>query len=130
MTTHAGASPHFESRYAWARLVASLAVMTVGGVGMYVMSVALPLVQAELGATRAEASRRYTLTMVGFGTGGVLTGRLADRYGVFVPALVGAASFALGFVASATAHSLWQFCLLQGVFIGLLGTGARRLRAA
>jgi len=124
MTLHSSASRDIESRYAWARLVASLAVMTVGGVGMYVMSVALPLVQAEFGVSRSEASLPYTLTMVGFGIGGVLMGRLADRFGVFVPALVGAASLALGFVASGAAGSLWQFSLLQGAFIGLLGTSA------
>lgn len=122
--THAAQQHAVESPYAWARLVASLAVMTVGGVGMYVMSVALPLVQAEFSATRSEASLPYTLTMVGFGIGGVLMGRIADRYGVFVPALVGAASLALGFIASGAATSLWQFSLLQGLFIGLLGTSA------
>ncbi len=124
MTTRSSPSRDIESPYAWARLVASLAVMTVGGVGMYVMSVALPLIQAEFGASRSEASLPYTLAMVGFGIGGVLMGRLADRFGVFVPALVGAASLAVGFVACAAAGSLWQFSLLQGVFIGLLGTAA------
>jgi len=124
MTPYSRASRDIESRYAWTRLVASLAVMTVGGVGMYVMSVALPLVQAEFGVSRSEASLPYTLAMVGFGVGGVLMGRLADRFGVFAPALVGAVSLALGFVACGAAGSLWQFSLLQGVFIGLLGTSA------
>jgi MFS family permease len=124
VTTTQAAQAQIESPYAWARLAASLALMTVGGVGMYVMSVALPLIQAEFGATRSEASLPYTLTMVGFGVGGILMGRLADRCGVMIPALIGAASLALGFVASAAAQSLWQFSLLQGAFIGLLGTSA------
>src|SRR3954470_6643379 len=60
-----------ESPYAWLRLWVSLALMTFGGVGMYAMAVALPLVQAEFAVGRSEASLPYTLTMVGFGLGGI-----------------------------------------------------------
>ena len=35
-----------ESPYAWARLAASLALMTISGVGMYAVAVVLPAVQA------------------------------------------------------------------------------------
>jgi hypothetical protein len=38
-----------ESPYAWLRLAASLALMTISGVGMYAVAVALPAVQAEFG---------------------------------------------------------------------------------
>jgi MFS family permease len=68
--------------YAWARLMVSLALMTIGGVGMYGASVVLPAVQADFGAVRADASLPYTLMMIGFGIGGILMGRLADRFGV------------------------------------------------
>ncbi len=36
-----------ESRYAWARLGAALALMTMGGSGMYAVTVVLPRVQAD-----------------------------------------------------------------------------------
>ena len=36
-----------ESSYAWLRVAASLALMTLGGAGMYSVVVALPAVQAE-----------------------------------------------------------------------------------
>ncbi|TMH63559.1 MAG: MFS transporter, partial [Betaproteobacteria bacterium] len=45
-----------ESPYAWLRLAASLALMTLGGVAMYGVTVVLPAVQAEFGVTRAEAA--------------------------------------------------------------------------
>ena len=35
-----------ESPYAWLRLAASLALMTISGVGMYAVAVALPALQA------------------------------------------------------------------------------------
>ncbi|MFO1280673.1 MAG: MFS transporter [Burkholderiaceae bacterium] len=113
-----------ESAYAWARLMASLALMTIGGVGMYGASVVLPAVQAEFGAARADASFPYTITLVGFGIGGVLMGRLADRLGVMVVALVGALALGAGLAAAGASGSLWQFSLAHGLLIGLLGVSA------
>jgi MFS family permease len=113
-----------ESRYAWTRLAAALALMTIGGSGMYAVTVVLPRVQADFGIGRADASLPYTFTMIGFGLGGILMGRLADRYGVMVPVIVGALGLCTGFVAAGSAGSIWQFNLAQGMLIGLLGTSA------
>jgi len=113
-----------ESAYAWWRLMASLALMTVGGAGMYAVSVVLPAVQADFGVDRADASLPYTLTMIGFGIGGILMGRLADRFGVMAPLMLGAVGLGLGFIGAGLAGSLWAFCLAQGLLLGLLGTSA------
>src|SRR5688572_31991122 len=51
-------------------------------------------------------------------------GRLADRYGVMVPLLIGAAGLGLGFAMASTTHSLIPFMLAHGVLIGLLGSSA------
>jgi MFS family permease len=113
-----------ESPYAWFRLAVSLALMTLGGVGMYSVTVVLPRIQADFGVDRGDASLPYTLTMVGFGLGGVIMGRLADRFGVMVPVLLGAVGLGLGFIAAGAATTLWQFSLAQGLLIGLIGTSA------
>ncbi len=113
-----------ESTYAWVRLCASLALMTISGVGMYALAVALPAIQAEFGVARGEASLPYAATMIGFGLGGVLMGRLSDRFGVMVPVLIGACCLCLGFVAAGYASGLWTFVVAQGLLIGLLGTSA------
>ena len=110
-----------ESPYAWWRLAAALALMTIGGAGMYAMAVALPAVQAEFGVARGDASLPYTLTMIAFGLGGVVMGRFADRYGAMATALVGAAGSGVGFIASGFAGNLWQFSLAQAVLIGFFG---------
>jgi MFS family permease len=73
---------------------------------------------------RADASLPFSLLMIGFGLGGVVMGRLADRFGIFVPLLIGAASLGIGYTASSVAGSVWTFALAQGVFIGLLGCSA------
>jgi MFS family permease len=113
-----------ESPYAWLRLAAALALLTIGAAGMYSVVVILPAVQAEFGAGRGGASLPYTLTMLGFGIGGVLMGRLSDRFGVIVPVLIGALGLGAGYVASGAAATLWQFSLIHGFLIGLLGSSA------
>jgi MFS family permease len=113
-----------ESGYAWLRLAASLALMTLGAAGMYTVTVALPPVQAEFGVGRSDASLPYTLTMIGFGLGGILMGKLSDRFGVIVPVWIGTFCLGLGFVAAGFAGSLWQFALAQGLLIGFLGSSA------
>src|SRR5689334_21674857 len=113
-----------ESPYAWMRLCLSLLLMTLGGSGMYSVTVVLPAIQQEFGVDRGAASLPYTLTMIGFGLGGVLMGRLADRFGVLVPVGIGAVGIGAGFIAAGLAPTLWLFCAIQGVLIGLLGTSA------
>jgi len=110
-----------ESPYAWTRLGISLLLMTIGSVGMYVMAVALTPVQAEFGSDRGAASLPYTLTMIGFGVGGIMMGRLADRFGVAVPVVIGALGLGGGFIAAGLSGSLLQFALAHGILIGMLG---------
>ena len=49
---------HTESPYAWCRLMVSLALMTLGGVGMYSVTVVLPRIQADFDVARGDASLR------------------------------------------------------------------------
>jgi MFS family permease len=113
-----------ESRYAWARLAAALALSTVGSVGMWSVVVVLPAVQAEFGTDRAGASLPYTLVMLGFVGGSVLMGRLADRSGAALPVLLGTLSLGLGYAVTAAAPAMWAFAAASGVFIGLFGASA------
>ena len=91
---------------------------------MYAVVVVLPAVQAEFGVARADASLPYSLTMIGFGVGGLFMGRLADRFGVMVPLLIGALSLGLGFAAAGMAGNIWTFSLAHGVLIGVFGSSA------
>ncbi len=91
---------------------------------MYSVTVVLPQIQAEFDVSRSDASLPYTLTMIGFGLGGILMGRLSDRYGVIAPIVVGTLGLSGGFVLAGLAENLWQFVLVQGLLIGLLGTAA------
>jgi MFS family permease len=117
-------NPQPDSRYAAYRLAITLALMTIGASAMYVVPVVLPAVQAEFGIARADASMPYSLLMIGMGVGGVLMGRLADRYGVMLPLLVGSACIGLGYVGAGLAGDIHVFNLLHGVVLGLFGISA------
>jgi MFS family permease len=100
------------------RLATAVLISTLGGVGMWSVPVSLPAVQAEFGVARGAASLPYTLTMVGFAFGGIALGRLADRRGVTLSLIIGAAVLACGYVVAGFAPSLPTFALAQGALIG------------
>jgi MFS family permease len=104
---------------AW-RLLTTLLLMLLGNSGMYVVSVVLPEVQAEFGVSRADASIPYTLSMLGFGIGGMWMGRWADRFGIARVAALGALGVASGFVLAGMSGGIIGFALAQGL-LGLLG---------
>jgi MFS family permease len=116
------ALPQADSREAFWRLMATLAIMTVGASAMYVVPVVLPAVQAEFGVARADASTPYSLLMIGYGVGGFLMGRLADRYGLMRPLVAGAVFLGLGYVLAAQARDMLAFTIAHGLFMGLLGS--------
>jgi MFS family permease len=121
---HATPDRVIDSPAAWWRLAASLAIATLGGVGMWSVVVALPAVQADFGVDRGSASLPYTLTMVGFGFGGILMGRLSDRHGIALPLAGATLALAAGYVLAGLAPTLFTYALAQGVLIGALGSSA------
>jgi MFS family permease len=112
------------SPYAWMRLGVAVLLGTIGCASMYIVGVVLPAMQAEFAVSRGDASLPYMFTMICFGVGGLLMGRLADRFGVMVPLLTGAVSVSLGFALSGVATNIWTVALVHGVLIGLLGSSA------
>jgi MFS family permease len=111
-----------ESTYAWVRLGAGTLLGTIATVGMWSVPVVLPAVQEEFGVARADASLPFTLCMMGFAFGGVLMGRLADRFGIVAPSACGSVALCLGYAGASLAHSLTLFALMH-IVIGL-GTSA------
>ena len=124
MTPSMTSPPAADSRQAWTRLGVAVALMTIGSGAMYVVSVVLPSVQKEFGVARADASLPYTLLMIGFGLGGIFMGRLADKRGVMLPILIGAAGLGVGFVAAGMSSGIVGFALVHGALLGLIGSSA------
>jgi len=111
-----------DSGQAWVRLALALVIGSIGSVGMYSVVVVLPVVQREFGATRGTISLAYTLTMLGFGLGGIATGRITDRFGIVVAMGLSIAVLGLAYVAAGLSTTLWQFIAVH-LLIGL-GTSA------
>ena len=118
------ASQEDGSLYAWMRLGVALLIGTIGGASLYIITVILPTLQKDFGVSRGDASLPYMFTLIGFGVGGLLMGRLADRFGVMVPLLIGAVSLGIGFPLAAMATNIWTLALVHGVLIGMLGSSA------
>ncbi|WP_339032741.1 MFS transporter [Bradyrhizobium symbiodeficiens] len=116
--------PSIETSYSWIRLTASIALSALGCVGMWSLIVALPAVQADFNAPRAEATLPYTLAIIGFMIGGIIVGRLADRFGIVPPLAGGTILMSLGYVLTAFAPSLSVFAMICGVTIGLGGAAS------
>src|SRR5258706_7744031 len=89
-----------DSPYAAARLLVTLAIMTIGASGMYVVPVVLPAVQAQFGVARADASAPYAMLMIGFGIGGLLVGGPAGPFCVLGPLVIGAGGPGIRFQAA------------------------------
>jgi MFS family permease len=106
-----------DSAYAWRRLLASVTLSTIGGIGMWCLAVALPAVQADLGISRSDISFAYSLNMLGFFVGGVAAGWMVDRRGIVVTAGLSAVGLAAGFALAPTTSSLLLFAAAQ-VLIG------------
>ena len=113
-----------ESGYAWFRLAVSLLISAVGGVGLWSVAVVMPTVEAEFGVARAAATLPFTMLMIGFAAGGMLMGKLTDRFGLAIPLWIGAAALGAGYMLAAAASSVWEFALIHFVLVGLLGSSA------
>src|ERR1700712_5396362 len=102
-----------DSRRAWTRLAVAVLIGSLGSVGMWSVVVALPAVQTEFGASRGTASLAFTLVMLGFGSGGVLTGKITDRYGIVTAIGLGIGILGLGYIGAGLSNSIWQFILVH-----------------
>ena len=112
-----------DSRQAAQRLLVTLGLVVLGNSSMYIVSVVLPVVQAEFGVGRADASLPYTMMMISLGLGGLLTGRMADRHGLMPVLWVGALAVCAGFVWAGLSGSIWAFGLAHAL-MGFVGSSS------
>ncbi|UWU75329.1 MFS transporter [Bradyrhizobium huanghuaihaiense] len=111
-----------DSRQAWMRLVIALVIGSIGGVGMWAIVVMIPAVQAEFAATRGAVSLAFTLMMFGFGLGGVIAGKITDRFGIVQAMAISIAFLGVANTLAGLSTQLWQF--IAAYFLIGLGTSA------
>jgi MFS family permease len=111
-----------DSGQAWVRLCLALVIASIGAVGMWTVVVVLPTVQAEFAASRGAVSLAFTMTMMGFGLGGVVMGRITDRFGIVAAMALSIAFLGVSYVLAGLSATLWQFIAIY--FLIGLGTSA------
>ena len=104
------------------RLALALVIGSIGSVGMWSVVVVLPVVQPEFGASRGAVSLAFTMTMLGFGLGGVATGKVTDRFGIVAAIALSIVFLGSAYILAGLSTTLWQFILVH-CLIGL-GTSA------
>ena len=108
--------------YPLIRLATVLALMTLGCSAMYAGVMVLEPLALELDTGRGNSSLIYSTFMIGFALGGVFMGRLADRMGIMIPALIGSLALPAGFYLAAHASSILEICLAFSLLCGFLGS--------
>jgi MFS family permease len=111
-----------DSRQAWVRLVIALLIGSIGAVGMWAVVVVIPVVQTEFAATRGAVSLAFTLMMFGFGLGGVIAGKITDRFGIVAAMAISIGFLGVANVLAGLSTMLWQF--VAAYFLIGLGTSA------
>ena len=104
-------------------LIASLAFMVIGTGSIYFLVVALKLITAEFDWPRVVPSAAYALQYFGGGVGGIFMGYCLDRFGMGIPAALGAVMIGLGAMLTSYVTSPWELYLIYGVMLGFFRPG-------
>src|SRR4029078_5249563 len=79
-------------------------------------------VQAEFATSRGAVSLAFTLAMLGFGLGGVATGKITDRFGIVMAMGLSIGFLGVSYILAGRSSTLWQFIAVY--FLIGLGTSA------
>jgi len=109
-----------ETRSSWIVATVSVVLLATSFGALWITAVGLKAIAADLGGARSAPSLASSLGWLGTAVGGVLMGRLADRYGIRWPVMFGALSIGIGLYIS-TLGEPWHLYVGHGLFMGLLG---------
>ncbi len=96
-------------------------IMLIGGGGLFALVVTLKPIASEFSWPRVIPSLGYSLQFFGGGVGGIAMGYWLDRRGIAGPATLSGLMIGLGAIATSFINHEWQFYLIWGVMMGLLG---------
>jgi len=114
--------PSVEARSSWLVATVVLVILALSFGAPWITIVALKLIAAELGDLRSVPALATALAWIGFGTGGLVMGYVAERVGVRSTVIFGAVMICIGLVLS-TGGEAWQLYIGQGLFVGFFGVG-------
>jgi MFS family permease len=109
-----------ETRASWLVASVSLVMLGMSFGGPWITAVGLKVIASDTGGARQIPALAVSLAFFGTGLGGILMGRIANRYSVKWTAIIGSSMIAVGLILSAGGEP-WQLYLGHGLFMGLLG---------
>ena len=107
----------YDGLRSWIRLILLFIVGVVGIVGMWSVVVVMPALETEFAIDRGKASLLYATTMVGFGLGNFLIGKVVDKFGLKFPIIVGVILLSSSYLVAMISNEFWHLLVLQ-VFMG------------
>src|SRR6266571_827007 len=114
--------PSVETPASWTVATVVLVILALSFGAPWITIIALKMIAAELGGLRSVPAFATALAWVGFGTGGIAMGYVAERVGVRATVITGALMILIG-LALSTGGETWQLYVGQGLFVGFLGVG-------
>jgi MFS family permease len=99
-----------------------LVIMAVAFGAPWIGIVALKNIAAEVNGERSIPAFAGALMWIGSGLGGIVMGRVAERFGIRLTVIFGSVMIAVG-LAISTLGPPWPLYVGHGLFIGFLGIG-------
>src|SRR5229473_117728 len=111
-----------ETKSSWTVATVVLVILALSFGAPWITIVALKAIAADMGGLRSVPALASSLAWLGFGTGGIVMGYIAERLGVRRTVIFGAVMICIG-LALSTGGETWQLYVGQGLFMGFLGIG-------
>jgi MFS family permease len=109
-----------ETRTSWVVAGVSVALLGLSFGGPWITAVGLKAIAEEMGGARSVPALATSLVWFGSAVGGILMGRLANRFGIRWTVMGGSMMICIGLLIS-TGGAPWQLYVGHGLFMGLLG---------
>ncbi len=120
LTTQSSETRSIETRASWVVAGVSLALLGLSFGGPWITAVGLKAIAEEMGGVRSVPALASSLAWFGSAVGGILMGRIADRFGIRWTVIFGSVMICIGLLIS-TGGAPWQLYVGHGLFMGLLG---------
>ncbi len=107
----------YDSTRSWFRAFLLFILAVIGTVGMWSVVVFIPEIENEFKVDRGTSSLLYAATMIGFGFGTVIIGKIFDKHGIKKPIVIASISLIISYYLYSISIYFWNLLFLQA-FMG------------
>ena len=107
----------YDSSHSWFRAFLLFILAVIGTVGMWSVVVFIPEIENEFKVDRGTSSLLYAATMIGFGFGTVIIGKIFDKHGIKKPIVIASISLIISYYLYSISIYFWNLLFLQA-FMG------------